>query len=122
MVFRYFTTIMAAAFALAAVLQYNDADALRWVLIYGAASALSAVAAVRGHAPPAAAVAVAAVSASWAVVLMLGLPRFNVYAHLLDTWRMQSPAVEEARESLGLLLVAATATWIGAASLRRARR
>ena len=109
MIFRYFSAITAAAFALAAVLQYNDADALRWILIYGAASGLSAVAAARGHAPRVVAVGLAAISAVWALVLIARLPGPVVYAHILDAWRMQGTGVEEARESLGLLLVAVTA-------------
>ena len=109
---------MAAAFALAAALQYNDADALRWVSIYGVASALCGVAAWRGRAPLPAALSLAAVSAVWALVLVRRLPGLHVYGHMFDSWRMRAAGVEEARESLGLLLVAACAISIAAASAR----
>ena len=42
---------MAAMFAAAALLQYNDPDPVRWVLVYGAAAVLSGVAAWRGAVP-----------------------------------------------------------------------
>jgi hypothetical protein len=112
-------TIMAAAFAAAALLQYNDADALRWILVYGVAAVLSGVAAWRGAAPAAAAVCLAAVALTWAVVLAAGLPTVSVYARVFDGWRMESSGVEEARESLGLFLVAACAAVIAAVSRGR---
>jgi Transmembrane family 220, helix len=114
-------TIMAAAFAAAALLQYNDADALRWILVYGAAAVLSGVAAWRGAAPAAAAACLAAIALTWALVLAAGLPTVGVYAHVFDSWRMHSTGVEEARESLGLLLVAACAVVIAAAPRGRGR-
>ena len=119
--FRLFTTVMTAVFAAAALLQYNDADAVRWVLVYGAAAVLAGVAAWRGTAPVPAAVCLAAIALTWAVVLAARVPGIDVYAHVADSWRMQSSGVEEARESLGLLLVAACGVVIGAASRRRAR-
>jgi hypothetical protein len=120
-VFRLFTTIMTAVFAAAALLQYNDPDAVRWVLVYGGAAVLSGVAAWRGRAPVPAAVCLAAMALTWAVVLAARVPGIGVYAHVADSWRMQSSGVEEARESLGLLLVAGCAAALAMASRRQAR-
>ena len=41
--FRYASYVMAGLFALSAVLQYNDPDAVRWILIYGAGAVIAAV-------------------------------------------------------------------------------
>lgn len=117
--FRLFTTVMAAMCATAALLQYNDPDPVRWVLVYGAAAVLSAVAAWRGAAPFPAAVGLAVIALVWALALAARVPEVGVYVHVLDRWRMQSRGVEEARESLGLLLVAGGAAVIAAASRRR---
>lgn len=106
----------AAAFAAAALLQYNDPNPLTWVALYGAASAMCAVAAARGRAPVSAALALAALTTVWALVLIARLPGPGVYAEMFDAWRMQGGGVEEARESVGLLLVAACSALIAAAS------
>ena len=120
--FRLFAAVTAALFAAAALLQYNDPDAVRWVLVYGAAAVLSGAAAWRGAAPFPAAVCLAAIALVWALALAASVPGVGVYAHVLDSWRMQSTGVEEARESLGLLLVAGCAAVIAAASRRRGGR
>ena len=114
--------VMAAAFAAAALFQYNDPDPLRWVLIYAAAGALCAIAAVRGHAPVAAACLLAVIAFVWAVAVAATLPGLWVYANMLDARGMWAPGVEEARESSGLFLVAGCASIIGAASRRRRLR
>ena len=106
-------------FAAAALLQYNDPDPVRWVLVYGAAAVLSGVAAWRGAVPFPAAVGLAVIALVWALALAVRVPGVGVYAHVLDRWRMQSTGVEEAREALGLLLVAGGAAVIAAASRQR---
>lgn len=106
----------AVAFAAVALLQYNDPDPLTWVAIYGAASAMCGVAAARGRAPVSAAIALAALTTVWALVLIARLPGPGVYAQMFGAWRMQGAGVEQARESVGLLLVAACSALIAAAS------
>ena len=72
MLFRTFNGAMAALFAFALAVQYNDTDPVRWMITYGAACAVSTIVAVRGTAPLAAA-AVGAVTLAWGVTLALGV-------------------------------------------------
>ena len=115
MLFRTFNGAMAALFAFALAVQYNDADPVRWMITYGAACAVSTIVAVRGTAPLAAAAAVGAVTLAWGVTLALGVGSLDVYTSMFDTWEMKSVPIEEAREASGLLLIAA---WMTLLSLR----
>ena len=115
MLFRTFSGVMAALFAFAVTVQYNDADPVRWMITYGAACAISTIVAVRGTAPLAASAAVAAVALAWGVTLALGVGSLDVYTSMFDAWEMKSVPIEEAREASGLLLIAA---WMTLLSLR----
>lgn len=99
--------IMAAAFALSVVVQYNDPDPLQWMGIYGAAAVVAIWAASRPRRYPWwAPAAVGALAAVWAVRLLpdvLGRVRIP---ELFASWEMKNATVEEARESGGLLIVA----------------
>lgn len=96
---------MAALTAVGALVQFNDPDPARWVALYGAACAVSVVAARRRRLPTAVPVAVAAVAWAWAILIVLGGPGLSDYARMFEAWEMRSIAVEEAREATGLLLV-----------------
>ncbi len=104
---RIATGVMAALFVAAAGLQWNDPDPIQWMAIYGAAAAAAACSASRPGSIVAGSIAVltGAAALAWAVLLA---PR--AIEHLspgLGRFEMMSPAVEETREFLGLLIVLA---------------
>jgi hypothetical protein len=105
--------IVAGLCLVAATLQYNDPDPLRWIALYGAA-AVATVAALHARGGWRAALLVAAVAATWAAIVWSGVVG-QVAAD--DLWRKMSEKggkVEEYREAGGLTLVAA---WLLAAGL-----
>jgi hypothetical protein len=109
---RIFSVLPGLLFLLSVIVQYNDPDPVRWVLIYGAAF-VAAVLAVRGDAPVWLAGVTGVLAIVWAAVL---LPRVlgQVEAGQLFRERgMATMAIEEAREMIGLLLVA---LWMGVLS------
>jgi hypothetical protein len=94
----------AALFLLAVAVQYNDPDPLAWIAIYFAAALASAMTALRRAWWPLPA-ATAAIALAWAAVLApraIGVP----LAELTAAWEMQDEAIEIARETYGLLIVA----------------
>jgi hypothetical protein len=120
-IFRIVAGLMGALLAGAAVLNVNDPDPIRWVAVYGTASAVSIVAAVTGGVPAAAAAAVFVVALGWALVLAARVPKAEIYTHMFDAWKMTSPAIEEAREACGLFIVAAWMAIVTAVVWRGAR-
>jgi hypothetical protein len=104
---------MAALFAFAAAVQFNDPDPIRWIAIYSAACALSVMAFVRRRVSPALPLAVFVVALAWAALIAFGGPAASEYGHMFDAWEMTSPSVEEAREASGLLIVAAWMVVLG---------
>jgi Transmembrane family 220, helix len=95
-----------ALFAFAASLQLNDPDPLAWVAIYGAAAAVWGWVAL-GRRARVAAVVVAGISGVWSALLARGVVGQVDWRHLFDEFSMQGDArVEEAREMLGLAIVA----------------
>ena len=106
MVFRTLNGLMALLFAIAVVVQFNDPDPLRWMAIYGAAFAVSILAAVRGRVPIALPATVGAIALAWGL-LQAGGGGATVrdYRHMFDAWEMRNISIEEAREVTGLLIV-----------------
>jgi hypothetical protein len=102
--------VMLAAFAAFTAVQWNDPDPVRWMLMYGAAAAACACALYRAVPWPAAA-AVGAVALVWGLTLAPGVLAEAPGARLFSPDGMMSPGVEEAREMLGLFIVAA---WMAA--------
>ena len=102
---RVASAVAALLFFLAAWLQLNDPDPLRWVLLYGAAGLLSAGSALR-QLPAGAPATVLGLCALWLAVLVVGglpdEPQPMAYGPQ-DGWL----ADEIVREGGGLLLVAA---------------
>lgn len=105
--------VFAALCMVAAALQYNDPDPVRWIALYVAAAAAT-IAALHSPAGWRAATLVAVVAAVWSAFL---------WSHVLggvaatDLWRKMSEQgglVEEYREAGGLTLVAA---WLALMSL-----
>ena len=114
---RTLSGVMCALFAAAVVVQYNDPDPLAWALMYGAASGVSAMATARGIAPFSAVAIVGVIALVWGVLLTLRVPGLTAYTHMFDAWQMHSAVAEEARESLGLFIVAG---WMGLLAFRPA--
>ena len=103
-----------------ASLQLNDPDPLTWISIYGAAAGITGVCAARGRIPWRAPAAVGAVALVWAAIgLPDALPGFSHREEVFGAMTMKYPGVEEAREMLGLLIVAAAMAGV-ALSERRA--
>src|SRR5262245_59979600 len=98
---------MAALFLLAIVVQYNDPDPLRWMLMYAAAFVMSLLALVRGSAPMAPALALGVIALVWVLYWATNVTTLATYGHMFDSWEMKSVPVEEARETSGLLIVVA---------------
>lgn len=98
------------AFVLAAVVQYNDPDPIRWMAVYlGAAS--SAVAFHLGRLDWRVSAALGVLAVIWASTLVPTViahppPMGDVFGDV----KMYAPGVEEAREMGGLLLVT---IWMG---------
>ena len=109
---------MAALFALAAVVQLNDPDPVRWAALYGAA-ALACARAARGPADWRLPAVIAVVAAAWAVVWESAGVRALADEKLFREVGMMSAAVEEGREFLGLVIVAA---WMTGLAWRDGRR
>jgi hypothetical protein len=105
-IFRVVNRIMAALFAFAVVVQYNDPDPLVWMSIYAAACAVAAVRAYKGSVPLAAPAAVSLVALVWGIAIAGGVRNPDIYRHMFDAWEMRSAPIEEAREASGLLIVA----------------
>jgi hypothetical protein len=112
---RTINVLMAVLFLLAVVAQYNDPDPLRWMAIYGAACAVCAAVAWIGGVPRALPAAVAIVALAWSAAIAAAGARGADYASMFAAWEMRSPAVEQAREATGLLLVA---VWMVVVALR----
>ena len=116
MAFRALNGLMAALFALAVAVQYNDPDPVRWMAIYGAACLVTLMVAIRGRAPIAAPVAVGLIALAWCVYwASTSRADLGTYGHMFDAWEMKNEPIEEAREASGLLIVSA---WMAVVALR----
>jgi hypothetical protein len=62
---------------------------------------------------PAVVAGIAAVALIWSVVIMFQGQGSGDYLHMFDAWEMTALKVEEARETVGLLIVAAWMTVLG---------
>jgi hypothetical protein len=115
--------VMAVLFAFAVAVQYNDPDPWRWSAIYGAACVVSVLAARTGRPPRALAAGVGAVALLWMVywAVSSAVPA-NSFARMFDSWEMHSEPVEEAREEIGLLIVAAWMAVVAWAPARKVAR
>jgi hypothetical protein len=108
---------MTVLFLVAAALQYNDPDPLRWMAIYGLA-ALACLLALAGWLPRPAPALIGLVALAWAGTLAPGVMGRVSLGELFESYAMKSEPVEEAREMGGLLIVTA---WMAVLALRRAR-
>jgi hypothetical protein len=96
---------MGLLFLIAVAVQYNDPDPLRWMAIYGAATAACALD-WRGRLPRWLAPTVGLVALAWTLTLIPKVVGRVELGGLFREVAMASLAIEEAREALGLLIVA----------------
>ncbi len=97
---------MAVLFAVAVVVQFNDPDPLRWVAVYGAALAVSTLAAARGSVRVVLPAVVGGIALAWSLFLAENSgATLRTYQHMFDAWEMKNTSIEEAREATGLLIV-----------------
>lgn len=106
---RGLTAVMGLLFLLAVVAQYNDPDPLRWMAIYGAA-ALACLLALRRRLPRWLPALVGLAALVWAALLLPAVLGQVAPGDLFRAVGMASLAIEEARETIGLLIVAG---WMG---------
>ncbi len=106
-VFRTLNGVVAALVVVSALVQYNDPDPARWMILYGAAGAVAVTAAVRGSVPLAASATLGIIALAWGAALALGVPSPDIYMSMFAAWEMKSVAVEEAREASGLFIIGA---------------
>lgn len=101
---RAVAAVMFLVFALAAFVQWNDPDPLRWIALYALAALLSlAAAAGRFWLWP----SVAALALYLVGVLSLLAALAEARASAITSWKMRDVSDEEAREALGLAICAA---------------
>lgn len=118
---RWFTVpcwIMAALFAVCVVLQYNDPDPIRWMIIYGLAMGISALLPFDRRVTLAA-FAVGAFALVWAAILISGIWDKVELSDVVGKMSEKGGAVEEEREAGGLLI---EGIWLVLAAVYRRRR
>jgi len=113
--------VMTACFLFSAIVQYNDPDPARWMLIYGLACAACALA-IMGRLNWVFPAAVGITALAWAITLAPGVAGKVGFGELFEAFEMKDERVEAAREMGGLLIVAfwmAALAWRCAAEGRR---
>ena len=98
--------IFALLFIFSLVVQYNDPDPLRWMVVYGAAAAACIWGVVRGSVPRWLTGLVALAALAW---IGLWFPRVLgkvSFGEMFQERGMATLEIEEGREVIGLLLVA----------------
>lgn len=105
---------MGALFFVAAGLQYNDPDPVRWMLVYAAAGVVTVLVTAGRNVSRIPVLMVGIVAAAWGLLIARGGAGIASYLHMFASWEMRSASVEEAREASGLLIVAAWMALIAA--------
>lgn len=107
MFLRVLAGLMTLLFLFSVAVQYNDPDWYVWMAIYAAAAILSALAALRPGKPDARAAAlVALIAAVWALTIVPRVWGRVTWAEIAGNYVMKTPVIEEARECIGLTIVA----------------
>jgi len=115
---RVVSALMALLFVFGVVVQINDPDPARWIIVY-ALAAIACLLAVRDRLPRWLPILVALIALAWAATLAPGVAgRVNPF-EMFEEFEMKSPAIEQAREMFGLLIIAA---WMLVLAFVRRRR
>lgn len=120
---RIVNAVLAVLFLLSMAVQFNDPDPAFWVVVYGAVAAIAAFAVFAKFYIPLIVIAFV-ICLGGSLYLMPSL--FALFVHhspsdLMDKMAPDRPYIEEARESLGLLIAAVALAYIFILA-RRARR
>jgi len=103
---RTVSAVLSLLFALAAVLNLDDPDAMPWVALYAAAAIAAGWRAQRPDGPPRIVpIGVAIVAAVWAAQLAPHVLGRVGLGELWSAWEMRNARVEEGREFYGLCVV-----------------
>ena len=96
--------VMAAAFLLSVLVQYNDPDPVRWMMMYGAAMIACILFLLdKKHWYIFAGIGIVALL--WALTWAPGVIGKTQFSELFGAWEMKNERVEEAREFGGLMIV-----------------
>ena len=112
--------LMTAVFLFCVLVQYNDPDPLPWMAIYGAAATACVCSLVNRLYWPIP-VATGIVAIMWAGYLASSVVGVVSIPEMFASFEMKNPAVEEAREMGGLLIVAAWMAVLTYATVARRR-
>lgn len=100
---KYFFALL---FGFGAVVQFNDPDALLWILIYVAASAACISSALRPSVRwPA--IVVGLVALIWGLSYVPAVVGSTPFGDMFGAWEMQNEGIEKSREMYGLLIISA---------------
>jgi hypothetical protein len=116
--FHLASYVMAALLAVCVVLQYNDPDPTRWMLMYGAATIVAALLPAKKQLVPVGFI-VAAIALAWAAYLLYAVWGRMDVGDLASKMSEKGGAVEEGREAGGLAIAG---VWLVFASAFRRRR
>ncbi len=114
MLLKIVNYVMAAAFLFSVIVQYNDPDPGRWMLMYGAALVACLLFATRRihWLIPA---GIGLVALLWAIDWAPGVLGKTRFSEMLQAWEMKNERVEEAREFWGLMIIVGwmtVLTWV----------
>ena len=113
----FLNALFFVAYLLSAIVQYNDPDALPWILIYLAASLMCAAQFLR-RLPRWLPTSLLFISLVWIGTLLPDIVGQVSLADIVESVSMKTRAVEEAREIGGLALIA---IWSAVLMSRRGR-
>jgi RsiW-degrading membrane proteinase PrsW (M82 family) len=116
------SALMGLVFLFAVVVQYNDPDALAWMVLYAAAAVACGLAA-GGRLPARGAVPalVAGAALVWAGALVVADGRLASPTRLFGAWEMADDAIERSREVGGLVIVTVWMSVLAGAAFRQRR-
>ena len=118
MAFAILNTLFLASFLLSAVVQYNDPDGLIWIAVYLGAAGMC-VAQMLNKQPRWLPSVLLFISLGWIAILLPSIVGEVSLAQIVESIRMQTQAVEEAREIGGLFIVA---LWAACLRIRQHRQ
>ena len=101
--------LMTVAFLLSVLVQYNDPDAIAWMLVYGASAAVCIAFTMR-RMRAVYAFGVASIALIWALFLVPSFWGSVGFGELFESFDMKTGEVERARELGGLIIVV---MWMG---------